>query len=50
MYVFFNNDKKIVFGPIKEGSIPKASKVEGKSSLLLGNNKDAFDKEARESK
>ena len=25
-------EKKIVLGPIKEGSVPKASKVEGKPS------------------
>ena len=48
MYVFFG--RKIFLGPIKEGSVPKASKVEGKSSLLLFNNEDTFDKRARESK
>ena len=30
VYVFFKNGKKIVLGPIKEGSVPKASKVKGK--------------------
>ncbi|XP_030947612.1 uncharacterized protein LOC115971730 [Quercus lobata] len=50
VYVFFKNNRKIFLGPIKEGGVPKASKVEGKSLLLLGNNEDAFDKEARESK
>ena len=50
MYVFFKNNRKIVFGPIKEDDVPKASKVEGKSLLLLGNNEDTFDKESRESK
>ena len=38
MYVFFKNGRKIVLGPIKEGSIPKASKVEGKPTLLIVNN------------
>ena len=37
VYVFFRNDKKIVLGSIKEGSVPKASKVEGKPSLLIVN-------------
>ena len=50
MYVFFMNGRKIILGPIKEGSVPKASKVEGKSSLLLVNNEDEFDKQDRESK
>ena len=48
--VFFKNGKKIVFGPIKEGSVPKASKVDGKPSLLIVNNKDEFDKECKELK
>ena len=42
--------KKIVLGPIKEGSVPKASKVEGKPSLLIVNNEDEFDKEYKELK
>ena len=50
MYVLFKNDKKIVFGPIKEGSIPKVSKVEGKPSLLIVNNEDEFDRECKELK
>lgn len=48
VYVFFKNDRKIVFGPIKEGNVPKALKVEGKLFVLLVNNEDKFDKEARE--
>ena len=43
-------EKKIVLGPIKEGSVPKASKVEGKPSLLIVNNEDEFDKEYKELK
>ena len=50
VYVFFKNDRKINLGPIKDSSLPKASKVEGKSLILLGNNEDTFDKESRESK
>ena len=50
VYVFFKNSRKIFLGPIKEGSLSKASKVEGKPSLLLVNNEDAFNKKARESK
>ena len=50
MYVFFKNDRKIVLGPIKEGSVPKASKVEGKPSLLIVNNEDEFDKECKDLK
>ena len=50
VYVFFKNSKKIVIGPIKEDSVLKASKVEGKLPLLLVNNEDAFNKKARESK
>ena len=38
MYVFFRNERKIVLRPIKEGSVPKASKVEGKPSLHIINN------------
>ena len=49
VYVFFKNDRKIVLGPIKKGSVPTAFKVEGKLLLLI-NHEDAFDKEARESK
>ena len=50
VYVFFKNGRKIVFGPIKEGSIPKASRVEGKSALLIVNNEDEFDRECKELK
>ena len=50
MYVFFKNGGKIVLDPIKEGSVPKASKVDGKPSLLIVNNKDEFDRECKESK
>ena len=48
--MFFKNDKKIVLGPIKEGSIPKASKEEGKLALLIVNNEDEFDRECKELK
>ena len=47
---FFKNDRKIILGPIKEGSIPKASRVEGKSALLIVNNEDEFDRECKELK
>ena len=50
VYVVFKNGRKIVIGPIKKGSIPKASKVEREPLLLVVNNEDTFDKEARESK
>ena len=50
MYVFFKNGRKIIFGPIKEGSVPKTSKVEGKPSLLIVNNEDEFNKECKELK
>ncbi|XP_075659267.1 uncharacterized protein LOC142629176 [Castanea sativa] len=50
MYIFFKNGKKIVLGPIKEDSVPKASKVERKPSLLIVNNEDEFDKECMELK
>ena len=50
VYVFFKNDRKIVLGPIKEGSIPRASKVEGKLALLIMNNEDKFDRECKELK
>ena len=50
VYVFFKNGRKIVLGPIKEGSIPKASKVEGKPTLLIVNNEDEFDRECKELK
>ena len=50
MYVFFKNDRKIVLGPIKEDSVLKVSKVEGKLSLLIVNNEDEFDKECKELK
>ena len=50
MCVFFKNGRKIVLGPIKEGSVPKAFKVEGKPSLLIVNNEDQFDRECKELK
>ena len=50
VYVFFKNDRKIVLGPIKEGSVPKTFKVEGKPSLLIVNNEDEFDKECKDLK
>ena len=46
--MFFKNGRKIVLDPIKEGSVPKASKVDGKPSLLIVNNEDEFDKEWKE--
>ena len=48
--MFFKNGRKIILGPIKEGSVPKASKVEGKPSLLIVNNEDEFDRECKELK
>ena len=48
VYMFFKNGRKIVLDPIKEGSVPKASKVDGKPSLLIVNNEDEFDKEWKE--
>ena len=48
--MFFKNGRKIVLSPIKESSVPKASKVEGKPSLLIVNNEDEFDKECKELK
>ena len=48
--MFFKNGRKIVHSPIKESSVPKASKVEGKPSLLIVNNEDEFDKECKELK
>ena len=50
VYVFFKDGRKIVLGPIKEGNVPKASKVEGKPSLLIVNNEDEFDMEGEELK
>ena len=50
VYVFFKNDRKIVLDPIKEGSVPKSSKVEGKLSLLIVNNEDEFGKDCKELK
>ena len=47
MYVFFKNGRKIVLGPIKAGSIPKTSKVDGKLALLIVNNEDEFDRSVR---
>ena len=48
--MFFKNGRKILLSPIKESSVPKASKVEGKPSLLMVNNEDEFDKECKELK
>ena len=48
--MFFKNGRKIVLGLIKESSVPKASKVEAKPSLLIVNNEDEFDKECKELK
>ena len=48
--MFFKNGRKIFLGPIKGGSIPKVSKVEGKPSLLIVNNEDEFDRECKELK
>ncbi|XP_050254013.1 uncharacterized protein LOC126700075 [Quercus robur] len=50
VYVFFKNGRKIVLGPIKENSVPKASKVKEKPSLLIVNNEDEFDRECKELK
>ena len=50
VYVFFKIGRKIVLGSIKEGSIPKVSKVEGKPAFLIVNNEDEFDKECKELK
>ena len=50
VYMFFKNGRKFVLGLIKEGSIPKASKVEGKPALLIVNNEDEFDREYKELK
>ena len=46
--VFFKNGKKIALDLIKEGNVPKASKVDGKPSLLTVNNEDEFDRECKE--
>ena len=48
--MFFKNGRKIVLGHIKEGSVPKVSKVDGKPSLLIVNNEDEFDRECKELK
>ena len=48
--MFFKNDRKFFLSLIKEGSIPKASKVEGKLALLIVNNEDEFDRECKELK
>ena len=48
--MFFRNGRKIVFGTIKEGSVPKTSKVEGKPSLFIVNNEDEFDWKCKELK
>ncbi|XP_057473975.1 uncharacterized protein LOC130762303 [Actinidia eriantha] len=50
VYVFYQNERKVVLGPLKESNVPKVPKEEGKSSVLLVHNEDEFDKEARESK
>ena len=48
--MFIKNGRKIVLGPIQEDSVSKASKVEGKPSLLIVNNEDEFNKECKELK
>ena len=48
--MLFRNERKIVLHPIKESSVPKASKVEGKPSLHIINNEDEFDRECKELK
>ncbi|XP_057509160.1 uncharacterized protein LOC130791849 [Actinidia eriantha] len=50
VYVFYQNDRKVVLGPLKESNVHKVPKEEGKSSVLLVHNEDEFDKAARESK
>ncbi|GFS34365.1 hypothetical protein Acr_00g0033580 [Actinidia rufa] len=40
VYVFYQNDRKVVLGPLKESSAPKVPKEEGKSSVLLVHNED----------
>jgi hypothetical protein len=40
VYVFYQNDWKIVLCLIKEGSVAKASKTKGKPSIFLVNNED----------
>jgi len=50
VYVSFKNDRKIILSPIKEGNVPKASKVEGKLSFFIVNNEDEFEQEARKLK
>ena len=46
--MFFRNGRNTFLSSIKENSVSKTSKMEGKPSLLIVNNKDEFDKEARE--
>ena len=48
--MFFKNGRKIVLGSIKDGSIPKVSKVEGKPAFLIVNNEDEFDRECKDLK
>ena len=50
MYLFFRNDRKIALGHIKEESVPKTFKVEGKPSFLIVDNEDEFDWECKELK
>ena len=50
VYVFFKNGRKIFLSAIKEGNVPKTSKMEGKPSLLIINNKDEFDRECKDMK
>ena len=50
VYMFIKNGRKIVIGPIKEDSVPKDFKVEGKPSLLIVNNEDEFNRECKELK
>ena len=48
--MFFKNGRKIVLSSIKDDSIPKVSKVEGKPAFLIVNNEDEFDRECKELK
>ena len=50
MCMCFLRMAKIFLGSIKEGSIPKNSKMEEKPALLIVNNEDEFDRECNELK
>ena len=50
MCMCFLRMAKIILGSIKEGSIPKNSKMEEKPALLIVNNEDEFDRECNELK